>query len=137
MGLSAEHRKAFRNEGMSPDSDPASFAPDSMIVSNMQSIGVSLGQDLDIVNLSISNLNNLASLNHAEKGLVDRKTQVVERDEQDRLEEEELDKIFLKNICSEIMEEVMDLGSDLDVILPRGTNKKGKMRRGKKFKQRK
>jgi hypothetical protein len=137
MGLSAERRKAFRNERISPDSDPASFAPDSMIVSNMQSIGVSLGQDLDIVNLSISNLNNLASLNHAEKGLVDRKTQVVERDEQDRLEEEELDKIFLKNICSEIMEEVMDLGSDLDVILPRGTNKKGKMRRGKKFKQRK
>jgi hypothetical protein len=44
---------------------------------------------------------------------------VIEKDEQDILEEEKLYKIFLKNICSEIMEEVMDLGSDLDVILPR------------------
>jgi hypothetical protein len=35
------------------------------------------------------------------------------------------------------MDELMDLGSDLDVILPRGLNKKGKLRRGKKFKRRK
>jgi hypothetical protein len=62
---------------------------------------------------------------------------VVEMDEQDRLEEEELDKIFLKNICSEIMDEVMDLGSDLDIVHPRGLNKKGTLRRGKNFKHRK
>jgi hypothetical protein len=49
---------------------------------------------LDSVNLSVSNLKKMASVTHVEKGLVDRKTQVVERDEQDRLEEEELDKIF-------------------------------------------
>jgi hypothetical protein len=33
------------------------------------------------------------------------------------------------------MEEVMDLGSDLDVILPRGSSKKFKHRREKKFNQ--
>jgi hypothetical protein len=31
------------------------------------------------------------------------------------------------------MEEVIDLGSDLGVILPRGLSKKFKHRRGKKF----
>jgi hypothetical protein len=137
VGLSAERRKAIRNEGMLPDSSPVSSVADTVIVSNMESIGVSLGQDLDSVKLSVSSLKNLASVNLAEKGIEDKKTRVVERDEQDRLEEEELDKIFLKNIYSEIMDELMDLGSDLDVILPRGLNKKGKLRRGKKFKRRK
>jgi hypothetical protein len=137
VGLSAERHKAIKNEGMLPNSVPVSFAMDSVIVSNMESIGVSLGQDLDSVKLSVSSLKNLASTNLVENGLEDRKTQVLERDEQDRLEEEELDNIFLKNICSEIMDEVMDLGSGLDVIVPRGVNKKGKLRRGKKFKHRK
>jgi hypothetical protein len=35
VGLSAERRKALRNEGMSTGSDPAPFAPDSVVVSNM------------------------------------------------------------------------------------------------------
>jgi hypothetical protein len=94
VGLLAERRKAIRNEGMLPDSSPVSSAADTVIVSNMESIGVSLGQDLDSVKLSVSSLKNLASVNLAEKGIEDKKTRVVERDEQDRLEEEELDKIF-------------------------------------------
>jgi hypothetical protein len=69
LGFSAEHRKAIRNEGMLPDFHPVSFAPDSVIVSNMESIGVSLGQDLDSVMLSISILKNLASVNHVENKL--------------------------------------------------------------------
>jgi hypothetical protein len=35
------------------------------------------------------------------------------------------------------MDEVMDLGSDLDIVHPRGLNKKGTLRRGKNFKHRK
>jgi hypothetical protein len=46
------------------------------------------------------------------------------------LEEGELEKLFLKNICSEIMEEVMDLGSDYDVVFPRGHKKKKSVRKG-------
>jgi hypothetical protein len=57
---------------------------------------------------------------------------VLEKEEKEWLEEEELEKLFLKNICSEIMEEVMDLGSDYDVILPRGYNKKKSCRKGEK-----
>jgi hypothetical protein len=50
------------------------------------------------------------------------------------LEEEELDKLFLKNIYSEIMDEVMDMGSECDVILPNGHSRKKDSRKGKKFK---
>jgi hypothetical protein len=134
VGLMTERRKTFRNEGIPTNPDPTNLALDSEIISNLHSIGVSLGQDSASVNMSLSNLKSMASINNVDQGLVDRKTQVLVKDQHDRLEEEELDKMFLKNICSEIMEEVMDMGSDLDVILPRGSNKKSKLRRGKKFK---
>jgi hypothetical protein len=52
--------------------------------------------------------------------LVDLKEKVIEKVEKEILEEEELDKLLLQNIRGEIMDEVMDLGSDFDVILPRG-----------------
>jgi hypothetical protein len=74
----------------------------------------------------------MSSINGSIDGFVDKKSQVLDKAEQERLEEEELDKIFLKNICSEIMDEVMDLGSDFDVILPSASKNKSKHRRGKK-----
>jgi hypothetical protein len=63
---------------------------------------------------------------HAPASLKDK---VLEKEEKELLEEEELENLFLKNICSEIMEEVMDLGSDCDVVLPRGYIRKGKKHR--------
>jgi hypothetical protein len=60
---------------------------------------------------------------------------VLEKEEKELLEEEELDKLFLKNICSDIMDEVMDLGSDCDVILPRSHNRKKSSKKGNKFKK--
>jgi hypothetical protein len=94
VGLSAEHRKALRNEGMLLESGSVSFPADSELVSNLESIGSSLGHDVDNVRMSVSNLKSLASVNLVEKEVEDKKAQVVERDEQDRLEEDELDKMF-------------------------------------------
>jgi hypothetical protein len=59
------------------------------------------------------------------------KEKVLEKEEKELLEEDKLEKLFLKNICGEIMEEVLDLGSDCVVILPRDykilkANRKGK-----------
>jgi hypothetical protein len=56
---------------------------------------------------------------------------VIEREEKELLEEEELDKLFLKNICGKIMDEVMDSGRDYDVILPRSHPKKRGTKKGK------
>jgi hypothetical protein len=120
VGLMAERCKSIRNEGTSFEPDSVLPALDSVIISNFHSIGVSLGQDSECVNnASMPILKNMAALNYSVDGLGDKKTQVLEKAVQDRLEEDELDKIFLKNICSEFMEVVMDLGNDFDVILSR------------------
>jgi hypothetical protein len=138
VGLTAERRKSVRNEGTSFDSNQALIVPDSDIISNLHSIGVSLGQDSTSVNLFVSNFKSVALGKGFDHVLEDMKVQVLEKEEQeeqDRLEEEELDNIFLKNICSEIMKEVMDMGSDVDVILPKGPRNIRKRRRGKKVKK--
>jgi hypothetical protein len=63
---------------------------------------------------------------------VDLKDKVLEKIDKEVLEEEELENLFFKNICSEIMEKIIDLGSDYDIILSRGqTKKKNHMKRKK------
>jgi hypothetical protein len=52
--------------------------------------------------------------------VVDRKSEILEKEEMERLEEEELDIFFLKNICSEIMDEVMIMMSYYLVTDPKG-----------------
>jgi hypothetical protein len=99
MGLMAEWRKSIRNEGTSSETDLSLHSHESNIVSYFHSIGVTLGTDLESINASVASLKNLASFKESEHGSVDRKSQVIEKDEQDRLEEEELDKKILKNIC--------------------------------------
>jgi hypothetical protein len=61
-----------------------------------------------------------------EHGPVSLEEKVLEKEEKELLEEEELEKLFLKNIYSKIMEEVMDLESDCDIILPREHKNKGR-----------
>jgi hypothetical protein len=59
---------------------------------------------------------------------------VIEKIEKELLEEEELENLFLKNIRGEIMDEVMDLGSDFNVILPRNHSRKMNRRKCKNIK---
>jgi hypothetical protein len=51
------------------------------------------------------------------------------------VEEEEIDKLFLQNICSEIMEEVMDFRGDDFVIPTKNITKNRKLRKGEKRKK--
>jgi hypothetical protein len=50
------------------------------------------------------------------------------------VEEEEIDKLFLQNICSEIMEEVMDFGGD-DFVIPTRNIKEPKIEKREKRKK--
>jgi hypothetical protein len=128
---SAERCKALRNEGTPDQPIPFSLVDDSVGISNLDNIGISLGEDNSSINDSWDNLKNSALGGMHERVSIDIKDKVIEKVEKEILEEEELDKIFLKKNCSEIMEEVMDLGSDCDIILPRGHAKKKKNSKGK------
>jgi hypothetical protein len=64
------------------------------------------------------------SSTHREGG-IDRKIELLEKEEKTIEEEDELDKLFLQNICSEIMEEVMDFAGD-QVVLPSNTKSRAK-----------
>jgi hypothetical protein len=134
VATSVEHRKALRNEGTIAEPIHFSLADDTVAISNLDNIGISLGPD------HLSSLASWASIKNSALGginegvSVDLKEKVIEKVEKETIEEEELDKLLLENICGEIMEEVMDLMSDFDVILPRGQNKK-KDRKGKRVKK--
>jgi hypothetical protein len=60
VGVSAKRHKAFRNEGMSPE--PASISPvnDSLVIANLNAIGISLGDDDASISVSMGNLKEKA-----------------------------------------------------------------------------
>jgi hypothetical protein len=124
VGVMAECHKALRNEGKSVEPTHSSHVTDSMVISNLNVIGISLEVDDASISESMDNIREKALGCLQEHIRVSLKDNVLEKDEKELLEEEELQKLFLKNICIEIMEGVVDLGSDCDVILPRGYNSK-------------
>ena len=64
--------------------------------------------------------------------VVDKKSNVVEKEEKELAEEEELDKFILNHLCGEIMEEVMDLGNDqVDLIASKTKPKSKKSKKGR------
>jgi hypothetical protein len=58
---------------------------------------------------------------------------VLDKELEDMEQEEKLDKLILQNLCSDIMEEVMDLGecNNNFLIVPGSTQKKGKAKKTK------
>jgi hypothetical protein len=103
-----ERLKAHKNEGDNIFSSPMSNLADDIIISNLDCIGISVGSDASSVSKSVAALKctNRVKQNNLEE--IDRKTRLLKQEERNMLEEEELDKILLNNICIEIMEEVMD-----------------------------
>jgi hypothetical protein len=134
VGAAAERRKAFRNEGNLVESNPSFSAQDSMFISNLNTIGISLGIDDATVSESMFKIRENALGRSQEGEVASLKDMVLEKEDKELLEEEELEKLFLKNICSDIMDEVMDHGSDYDVVLPEGYNSKRGNKRGKNLK---
>jgi hypothetical protein len=70
-----------------------------------------LGEDIDSVNTSISNFKDIEFGRMVDKPKLDKIAYVFDREEKEELENEEVDKLILHSLCSEILEEVMDLGS--------------------------
>jgi hypothetical protein len=60
---------------------------------------------------------------------------VVDKEEKEMLEEEELETLLWRNICSEIMDKVMDPESDYGVVLLDGFNLERSSGRGKQHKR--
>jgi hypothetical protein len=108
VGISAEHCKALRNEDNSNDCSPSSLINSYVVVSNLNPIGICLGDDDVSVDKSVSSIKEMALGSKQECIPISLKDKVLEKEEE-VLEEEGLEKLFLKNICSEIMEDVMDL----------------------------
>jgi hypothetical protein len=132
VATSAEHRKALSNEGTTTEPIHFSLADDLLAISNLDNIGISLGLHNSSSLTSWASIKNSALGGMHEGFSVDLKERVIEKVENEALEEEEVDKLLLENICGEIMGEVMDLESDFDFILPRGRSKKKKVRKGKR-----
>jgi hypothetical protein len=132
VATSAEHRKALSNEGTTAEPIHFSLADDLLAISNLDNIGISLGLHNSSSLTSWASIKNSALGGMHEGFSVDLKERVIEKVENEALEEEEVDKLLLENICGEIMGEVMDLESDFDFILPRGRSKKKKVRKGKR-----
>jgi hypothetical protein len=135
VGVVAERQKALRNEGTSVQNDLLFTVNESLVISNLNDIGISLGNTKVSISDVLENIKELAASRVQEHAPLVLKEVVLEKEEKELLEEEELDILFLKNIWSEIMDEVMDMGSECDVILPSGHNRKKDSRKGKKFKR--
>jgi hypothetical protein len=112
---------------------PALFAVnDSLVISNLSEIGISLGDNEACVSGSLATIKEKVVGRRKENSHVMLTERVPEKEKKELLEEE-LDKLFLKNICSKIMDEVMDLGGDCDVMLSESHNRKKGSKKGKRL----
>jgi hypothetical protein len=102
--LKAQHNESDNNP------DPLSLnISDSCIQTNLSSVGIHLGQDSVNTNASLQKFKGAASVRDG-KILSDKKLLVLEHELKELEQEEKLDKLLLNQLCSEIMEEVMDSG---------------------------
>jgi hypothetical protein len=60
VGVSTERHKAKRNEGNSDDCSPSSLINNFVVVSNLNAIGICLGDDDVSVDKSVSSIKEMA-----------------------------------------------------------------------------
>jgi hypothetical protein len=127
--------KAQRNEGDNQSDLLRINISDSIIHSNLGSVGIVIGQDKSIIDESLVTLReaaeNIALAKIDYKSVVcDKKMMGLESELKDIHQEEELDKVLLNQLCSDLMEEVMDreeCNNELFITSgPRTSNKKEK-----------
>jgi hypothetical protein len=114
----AERLKAARNldftqENGNKNTSHASFLqfPNEIVVDNLNAVGISLGNSKELVSSSVACVKEV-ELKRFETTLIeDRINSVFDREEKEEMENEEVDKLILSSLCSEIMDEVMDLGN--------------------------
>lgn len=116
----AARLKAGRNlqeqfvKGTKPDS--FLYLNDEVIASGLNNLGVTLGLDSTSVSESIAYIKKIEQNRLLEDNQQDLKSRVFAQEEKEIAEEEEIDRVILNNLCSDIMDEVLDVGSEQIVL---------------------
>jgi hypothetical protein len=115
--IKAAHNLDFKGK---PDSTQLSFLQFSKddVISNLDAVGINLGHDYTTIDSSISNLRHVKLDRLVCKPKVDLIEDIFDEEEKEEMGNEEVDKLILNSLCSEIMDEVMDLGN----AYPNGCN---------------
>jgi hypothetical protein len=139
-----ERMKAARNLDFKGNKDhsQASFLllSNDMVLNNLGAVGIYLGQDQSSIDSSISNIKQLELERVQCDPKVDKLESLFDLEEKEEIENEEVDKLILNSLCSEIMDEVMELASahpkDCNTTLGSKTSSHSTTR-GKKMKNQK
>jgi len=111
--------------------------PDEYIRSSFSSIGINLGSDDTSIRNSVLNLKKVEENSMHESRSIDWKEAILDKEEKNMAEEEEIDMFILNHLCGEIMDEVMDVSSDLNDFTVPLSKTKHHNSKGKKVKERK
>jgi hypothetical protein len=139
-----ERMKAARNLDFKgkKDHSQASFLllSNDMVLNNLGAVGIYLGQDQSSIDSSISKIKQLELERVQCDPKVDKLESLFDLEEKEEIENEEVDKLILNSLCSEIMDEVMELASahtkDCNTTLGSKTSSHSTTR-GKKMKNQK
>jgi hypothetical protein len=74
-------------------------------------VGISVGNILDQIALSVERIKEVELERYIEASKKDLICDVFDKEEKEEIEREEVDKLILNSLCSEIMDKVMDLGN--------------------------
>jgi hypothetical protein len=81
------------------------------IVDNLESIGIRLGSGELEISKTVAKINSPVIDSYVAPGVKDEISRIFDQEEKELAEEEEVDKLILNSLCSEIMDEVMNLDS--------------------------
>jgi hypothetical protein len=114
----AEKLKASRNLDISfnqgtTDSHGTSFLQFTKdhVIDNLVSVGIYLGNGEPEVEKAVSSIKSREFDRLSDKLSIDEVSKLFDQEEKEMAEEEEVDKLILNSLCSEIIDEVMDLDS--------------------------
>jgi hypothetical protein len=111
----AERIKAARNldfDGNTNHSQPSSLLfSDANVLNNLGVVGILLGNDKFAISSSLLCLINSEMDRISCQPNMNKVDCIFDLEEKEELENEEVDKLILNSLCSEIMDEVMNLGS--------------------------
>jgi hypothetical protein len=111
----AEWMKTARNLDFKGNKHLAhpSFLPlsNDLVMSNLDVVGITLGLDKASIESSLANLRQAESDRVQCKPKINTLDSLLELEEKEEIENEEVDKLILNSLCSEIMDEVMDMSS--------------------------
>jgi hypothetical protein len=114
----AEQMKSVRNldfafEKCNNSDTQTSFVQffNSIVIENLQSIGISLGGSDDQIYSTVERMQEVELERTAMASSKNLISEVFDKDEKEELDNEEIDKLILNSWCGEIMDEVMDMGN--------------------------